>query len=278
MTDTQPIFIVGSGRSGTRSMFKMLSGIAGVEAHHEYACTHIQPLAAMYSMGIYQGRAPSMAFKNIHGAAIHYSSARLWVDCSNKLSWIIKPILDVFPTAKFILITRDGRKVASSYFHKLSDEMYDDRSVEILDGWLRDKDDLMPPPEKKYWWNIPQQGQPFHEEFPKFNRFERCCYHWRESNRIVLQAGGYYIPAGQYQHFKLEELAADIERVREMLRFMELPSSHAECLFSKLQRPEGVVEARDYLLTEEQSSSFYRIAGDMQKLLGYAGEEYRVKY
>jgi hypothetical protein len=274
---TQPVFFVGSGRSGTRTIFKMLSGVRDVEIHHEYLCTHIQPVAALYAMGRLSRPDAAARFSELHGAAIHHSTARLWMDCSNKLSWIIEPIADVFPQAKFVLIVRDGRKVSSSYFHKLSDEMYDDRSVAALDAWLKDpSSEVMPPPEKKYWWNIPQPGQPFHEEFPAFNQFERCCYQWREANRIVLEFFE-RLPEDRTATFKLEELVSDQNRLSAMLDFVGVPADPT--FFDFLQTPQNVIFPVDFALTSEQLASFDRIAGDMQRSLGYADSpEYRVAY
>lgn len=274
---TQPVFFVGSGRSGTRTIFKLFSGSEGVEIHHEYACTHIQPPAALYAMGRITRAAAAAAFRELHGSAIHYSTARLWLDCSNKLSWIIDPILDVCPAARFVLIVRDGRKVSNSYFHKLADEMYDDASVAILDAWLKaPQAHPMPPPEKKYWWNIPQPGQPFHAEFPGFDQFARCCYQWREANRVVLEKFA-ALPAGRTAVFKLEELAARPEELRRLVEFVGLP--YAPAYFEFMQTPQNVIFPMDFKLTPEQTATFERIAGDLQRQLGYAGTaEYEMKY
>jgi hypothetical protein len=275
--DTQPVFFVGSGRSGTRTIFKLFSGVEGVEIHHEYVCTHIQPVAALYAMGRISREDAARQYRSLHGAAIHYSPARLWIDCSNKLSWLIDPILDVSPRAKFVLIVRDGRKVSSSFFHKLSDEMYDDRSVAILASWLKDPGaHPRPPPEKKYWWNIPQPGQPFHEEFPGFDQFSRCCYHWREANRTVLDSFE-RLPPGQTAVFKLEEISRQEAALQRLVAFTGLAPNTA--YFEFMQTPQNVIFPMDFKLTGEQVAAFERIAGDMQRQLGYEQTaEYRMKY
>ncbi|MGH8046033.1 MAG: sulfotransferase [Chthoniobacterales bacterium] len=274
---TQPVFFIGSGRSGTRMIFKLLAGQPDVEVYHEFACTHIQPVAALYAMGRITATEAAEKFKALHGAEIHYSQAKYWMDCSNKLSWIIEPILSVLPHAKFVLVVRDGRKVSSSYFHKLPDEMYDDRSVAILDAWLKEPDrHPMPPPEKKYWWNIPQAGQPFAGEFPGFDHFQRCCYQWRESNRIVLEAFE-KLPAAQAATFKLEDMATDPAALRRMIEFTGIP--YEESFFDLMQTPQNVIFPMDFQLSEEQTAQFYRIAGDIQTRLGYeTASEYQMKY
>ena len=88
---------------------------------------------------------------------------------------------------KFIHLVRDGRKVVSSYFHKLGDECYDDKSVAVLQAWLDDPVlNPMPPPEKKYWWNIPKPGTPLSKVFRRYDQFQRICFHWAEVNRFIL--------------------------------------------------------------------------------------------
>jgi sulfotransferase family protein len=275
-THTVPYFLVGSGRSGTRTIFKLLSGVPGLEVHHEFVCTHIQQIAALYYMGL-MPRAELLAkLRDLHGGAIFYTSADRWMDCSNKLSWIIEPLLEMFPNARFIHLARDGRKVANSYFHKLSDEMYDDESVAIVQRWLADRSLPMPPPEKKYWWNIPQPGQPWHAEFPRFNQFQRACYQWAEANRAIVEQLA-RVPAGQRHFVRLEELVSDRGVLRGLLDFIGIPFE--EHFFEFLQTPQNVIFPMDFKLTGEQQVEFDRIGGGMMERLGYANtEEYEVNY
>src|SRR6185437_13663018 len=118
------------------------------------------------------------------GAAIRHAQGTHWGDSSNKLSWLIPDLAALFPQARFIHLVRDGRKVASSYFHKLGGECYDDRSTETLADYLAGRADA-PPPEKKYWWPQPKSGEPWAKEFPRFNQFQRIVWHWSEINRVI---------------------------------------------------------------------------------------------
>jgi len=275
--NTTPVFVVGSGRSGTRMIFKLLSGIPIIEIYHEYLCTHIQPYTALYYMQIITEDEAEQKLKELYGSAIYYSKAKYWVDCSNKLSWVIELLFELFPSAKFVNLLRDGRKVASSFFHKLSNEMYDDESVRIMQKWLSNRDKLpIPPPEKKYWWNIPQPGQPFHNDFKNLNRFQRCCYQWVESNRIILDSLE-KVPEEQKLFVKLEELTNNRETLRQFLKFFDV--EYEEHYFEFIQVPQNVIFPMDFKLTDEQMEQFEQIAGSMMEKLGYAGtEEYGVDY
>ena len=59
-------------------------------------------------------------------SSIHYSDKK-WVDSSNALPWIIKPLSKIFPDAYFIHLIRDGRKVVSSFYNKFGDIMYEEK-------------------------------------------------------------------------------------------------------------------------------------------------------
>lgn len=274
--DTVPYFVVGSGRSGTRTIYKMLSGIPTVEAHHEFVCTQVQQVAALHFMGLLSKDEVKCRMRDLHGAGIFYSTAPIWVDCSNKLSWILEPLYEMFPKMRVVHLVRDGRKVASSYFHKLTDEMYDDASVAILRRWLADRSLPMPPPEKKYWWNMPQPGQPFADVFPTFDQFQRACYQWTEANRVILESLE-RIPRPQQLFVKLEELVSRRDEVRRLLDFFGLP--YEEHFFEFLQTPQNVIFPMDFRLTPQQADQFSAICGPMMQRLGYPGQdEYAVNY
>ena len=276
-TNTTAVFILGSGRSGTRQMFKLLSGELGLEVYHEYLCTHIQQAAALYFMGRLSRADLQDEFMRLHGAAIHYSSAKYWIDCSNKLSWIIEPISELLPQSKFVLITRDGRKVVSSFFHKLADEIYDDLSVNVLQDWLnKTQQGPRPPPEKRYWWNIPQVNQPYAEEFRSFNQFQRICYHWTEVHRVVLESFE-HLPSDRWLVFKLEELTASKAALARFLEFVGV--GFREDHLETLKTPQGVIFPMDFKLSPQQVQQFWHIAGSMMERLGYsASDEYSMKY
>lgn len=277
MKDTTPIFIVGSGRNGTRSIYKLLTGILHLEVYHEYECTHIQPIAAKYYMGILSKNEAKKAIMKLHGGAIFYSKARYFVDSSNKLSWIIEPLYELFPKAKFIHIIRDGRKVTSSFFHKLAPEIYDDDSVKVMQNWLYHPQKFPePPPEKKYWWNIPQKGQPYFKEFASFNQFQRICYHWSEIIRVITESFK-KIPKKQQLTVKLEELTAKKNILKNFLSFFDVV--YEKHFFEFLQTPQNVFFPMDLKPTVEEINKFNAICGKTMTKLGYSRKKvYDVTY
>jgi Sulfotransferase family len=274
---TQPFFIVSSGRSGTAMLHKALSAAGDVDMQHEYMVHHVQPLCVRRYLGL-ADRAEALAtLAETHVAAIRYSTAPHWGDSSNKLSWLILELAELLPDAKFVHLVRDGRKVASSYFHKLGNECYDDRSNTILQAHYDDPAHVpAPPPEKKYWWPVPHRNAPLAQQFRSFDQFERIAWHWAEINRTILSSLA-VMDSRRHLFVRLEDLLVSPQLVRSLFGFLGL-SYHEEC-FAVFARPHNVNRPEDRRLTAAQRMSFDSIASAMMDRLGYAERvEYVVNY
>ncbi|MDE1940021.1 MAG: sulfotransferase [Alphaproteobacteria bacterium] len=270
-------FIVSSGRSGTAMLHKALSAGDTVEMHHEYMVHIVQPLAVRRYMGLIDAAAAKRVLAETHAAAIRYSDKAHWGDSSNKLSWLIPELAELLPQAKFVHLVRDGRKVASSYFHKLGEECYDDRSTAILRAHVDDPArNPAPPPEKKYWWPLPNKSDPAAAAFAGYDQFGRIAWHWAEINRVIQEALNALAPSRQ-MFLRLEDLRNTPSTVRGLYDFLNLPYRD-EC-FSMFARPHNVNRPEDRLLDETQRAQFETIAGRMLERLGYASrDEYVVNY
>jgi hypothetical protein len=272
---TQPFFIVSSGRSGTAMLHKALSAVPGVEMHHEYAVQITQKLAVQRYLGMSGDAETRRVLDETFGAAARFSKAAHWGDSSNKLSWLVPELAALFPDARFVHLVRDGRKVASSYFHKLGPENYDDRSNAALQAWYDGKG-AMPPPEKPYWWPVPRHDDPNADRFRGFDQFQRICWHWAQVNRVA-QASLAALPGDRTLFVKLEELTQSPATLRTLYDFLGLPFQDSD--FSVFARPHNVNKPEDRLLDATQTAQFEAIAGPMMAALGYAGTpEYAVAY
>lgn len=275
--ETKPIFIVSSGRSGTKMMEKLFAGFSEIEMNHEYMVHHGQPAAVRYQLGVSNRAEVRHVLAHTHRAAVEYCERALWGDASNKLTWVIDILDELFPEARFVHLSRDGRKVASSYFHKLGNECYDDRSTAILARYIDEYPKVpAPPPEKRYWWPQPRRGSPGREAFLEYSQFDRIAWHWAEAHRTALTRLKAIAPERQ-MFIRLEDLVADPAAALRLTRFMDLPD-RAD-IAAVLERPHNVNRPVNHPLTAEQTSRFWAIAGDVMGALGYEGAiEYAVNY
>ena len=274
---TRPIFIVSSGRSGTAMMEKLFSAFPQVEMHHEYMVQHVQPAAVKYYLGLIGFGEASHALRATHAASIYYSQHPIWGDASNKLSWMI-PVLDrLFPNARFVHLVRDGRKVVSSYFHKLAGECYDDYSVAVLQRYYDSHGRLpAPPPEKRYWWPVPPRGHFQELDFITYTQFQRIAFHWAQVNRTITNHLEAITPERRHV-VRLEDLVSRADARQDLLNFLGLPWD--DRVMGLLNRPHNVNRPEDFPLSAEQSAQFNIIASDVMKQFGYDRRpEYRVAY
>jgi len=272
-----PFFIVSSGRSGTAMLHKALSANPDIEMSHEYMVQITQPLAVRRYLGLCDSAEALETMAQTHAAAIHFSAAGHWGDSSNKLSWLIPELAELLPQAKFVHLVRDGRKVAGSYFRKLGDECYDDRSTAILQAHYDDPlRNLAPPPEKKYWWPVPRRSDPTATAFRGFHQFERICWHWAEVNRVIIESLT-ALPPAKHLFVRLEDLRNSPAAARALYDFLNLP--YRDAYFSAFEKPHNVNKPEDRLLDTSERARFDAIAGAMMQRLGYAQRaEYVVNY
>lgn len=256
-------------------LHKLLSAKPDVEMHHEYAVQITQPLAVKRYLGMIGDDDTRAVLDQTFGAAVHHSRAHHWGDSSNKLSWLIPDLAALFPDARFVHLVRDGRKVASSYLHKLGAENYDDRSHAAMQAYY-DGTGAMPPPEKPYWWPVPRRDDPLATDFRGFDQFGRICWHWAEINRVA-QAALTTLPAERTLFVRLEDLRESPALVRTLLDFLGLAYHDSD--FAAFARPHNVNRPEDRLLDAEQRAQFAAIAGPMLEQLGYGERaEYAVSY
>jgi hypothetical protein len=273
----KPFFIVSSGRSGTAMLHKALAAAGNVEMHHEYMVNTVQPLAVRRYLDLISSHNILEILEECHVSAVRYSDAAFWGDSSNKLSWLIPELAELMPEARFVHLVRDGRKVASSYFHKLGDECYDDRSNAIMQAHYDDPLRVpAPPPEKKYWWPVPRRDDPIAKDFRGFDQFERIAWHWAEINAVILKSLAQLAP-GRHLFVRLEDLLVSPALARSMFEFIGLP--YRDEHFTIFARPHNVNRPEDHPLTPAQRAAFDRIASPMMDRLGYAERaEYVVNY
>jgi hypothetical protein len=228
-------------------------------------------------MGILDEASVLDVLRLTHASAVHYCSAPMWGDASNKLSWLI-PLLDrLFPTARYVHLVRDGRKVASSFFHKLGAECYDDASTQILQAFYDAEGALpAPPPEKKFWWPLPRHGEATARPFRAFSQFERIAWHWAEINRVITRDLA-AIPEERRHFVRLEDLVTRAHSRQQLLNFLGLPWDNR--VAALLMRPHNVNRPEDYPLSPKQTEQFWLLAGDTMRQFGYHERpEYRVAY
>ena len=133
---SQPIFILSSGRSGTYSLFNALKNEKEIEIYHEFLFDETLRNSVSYYMGLINEKKIINYLGFAHEFSIKNSKKKIWIDSSNALPWMVKPLIKKFKNAKFIFLIRNGRKVVSSFSNKYSDIMYNRDDVILLKKFM----------------------------------------------------------------------------------------------------------------------------------------------
>jgi hypothetical protein len=277
MFGSVPVFILGSGRCGTFQVSKLLGKVDDLESHHEFLFENILKSAVLFRMNAIQSQDVKKLLRTTHEPAVVYTDKKIWVDSSNALPWIVEPLYEMFPDARFIHLIRDGRKVVSSFYNKFSEVLYDDRCVSIVNKWLENPEAVPePPPEKKYWRPFPIAGEPFFLEFKRFSRFQRLCYYWQDIN-LIIRNSLIKIPAAQKMDVRLEDLTSDAGVLNDFLSMFdtEIDDNFTEML----KTPVNVGVPENFPLSQEQAKEFDDICNRAMSIFGYGdSKEYDVIY
>jgi hypothetical protein len=264
MNDTQLIFIVGSGRCGTKAIAKMFTGAEGIEAHHEYCRYAYQREAVLYAMHRLGRELIEPRLDGIFGSAAHYSDEPIFLDSSHKTVWVVDVLSDMYPTAKFVHVVRDGRKVVSSFYHKLN--LHNDRAHNIFMNWYDYPGRTPIPSPSEAFWMTPYRYD--------VERFERVCLHWVDTNETILRN----VPEDRKLLIRLEDLTSNFTKVKQLADF--IGTEYKEVYYEMLQHTDHVYVPINYEITDEQRKTFNRIAGGMMEQFGYDinEKEYHVSY
>lgn len=258
-------------------MTQLLTSTGAATAHHEYAFESTLRQAVLLQMEMIDGAIISQFIQSNHKSAIHYSTQPFWCDSSNALPWIIQPLYETFPNAKFIHLIRDGRKVVSSFYHKFEKIIYADEDVAILNQWINDPSSCpMPPPEKKFWRPIPTKDSADYAAFSEFNRWQRLSYYWQLVNQKIQQSMS-ALPAANCHFVRLEELTTQPALLSSLFEFIGLP--YRESYFEQIQKPVNVAIPKNFQISDNELEQFNAIAGPTMLQFGYKSErEYELKY
>jgi hypothetical protein len=170
-------FVVSTGRSGTKTMAKTLSGLPGCTCRHEPA-----PELILESSALRYGEFDVERLKRILiKTRSPVVEGNVYGESNQTLSLIIPILAQAFPDAKFVWLVRNGLDVVASTVgrqwytgHSANHDRYDDC-----------------PPLERAWIDGRIQGDRCHDvpeaQWEEMNPFARCCWYWSYINRTIDQ-------------------------------------------------------------------------------------------
>jgi hypothetical protein len=203
----QRVFVLGTGRSGTRSTAALLSRFAGVHVTHQLQPPLLAEVTDHLADRIDLGVLVDLLRRTRGGPAP--DGIRVLGESNQRLSFLLGPLHTAFPRAKFLWIIRDGRDAAASMHHRLWYEPDESRRrPRDLALWVANRihGDLAGDMTAAAWRTL--------------TPFAKCCWYWSYTNRLIPQEqatlGLDLLPV------RLDELAT---RMPAVLDFLGVPGA-----------------------------------------------------
>jgi len=271
-----PIFFLSSGRGGSYQIYKFFNNKKNIISNHEYKFEQLLKIGVSYRMSLIKKEEVSSFLKNVYADQIRKNTSSYWVDSSNALPWVIESLIAVFPDAKFVYLTRDGRKVVSSFYNKLEDVMYPEWGVKEFKSFLNSGNNE-PDEDKRIWRPLPGYGK---DLIPKKtnNRFDLICWYWAELSSEIISKTKFIKDRNFYQ-LKFEDFVSSKKCRNDLLSWLDLDNKEFDKI--DLSRPVNVYQPKNFTFNSSQKSIFKEICEKINHELGYTNDLkdlYDVKY
>ena len=223
----EPIFILGSPRSGTTMLFGLLSRSPAVgalpgEGHLLWNLYHAEGVGA--DAGRDAQATPPEAITTAERRALNWmigqiAGDRTYLDKTPRNSLQVPYLHALFPDARFVFLARDGRAVVSSLINGWRDTsgMFPGRPAPIpvrIEGYGGDRWKFIAPP----GWDAYASGHTLAEV---------CAFQWRASTDAIIDARA-VIPASQWVEVRYERFTeSPVEEAKRLLDELRLPIAGA---------------------------------------------------
>ena len=218
----KPIFIVGSGRSGTTFLGSCLSEIPELSYHFEPVFT--KAAARDVYENYWNTKQAQWIYRMVYAwlMRIHGDGDLRFVEKQPRAGLIVPFLNQTFPDAQFIHLIRDGRDVALSFREKKWLSATHKNSKEYEPGGYR----------KGAYARLWVEKDRI-EEFETTTDIHRCIWAWRRLTESVIESCSNF-PPDKYHELRYESLVKNpIEEAQELLDFMCIDSVKSRSLFEK---------------------------------------------
>lgn len=251
-------FVLSTGRAGSRTISNLLSQCSDALCLHEPVPYLVEETAAYR-----YGELPLESLvAQLRETRPQQMGGRTYGESNNRLSLAVPALVEAFPDARFIWLTRDGRDVVASGHQR---GWFD--STRIRDTvWERNR------------LRADHLGEMSNEKWEELPPFDRVCWLWNRTNEIIRDDLNTLDP-DRWRHVRLEDL--DHPTLDDLAEFLEIsaPANWAipqlnartttpNATDTRANRVARVIDSREW--NDSQSSIFTSWCGDLMDLI-YSG-------
>ena len=278
-------FVVGLQRSGTSFTAHLLNASGKIDCLHEnliaLTCYQLFKAAQAY----HEKRLDASSMKDL--IRRYRQRPTIGIDSNFILTFMLPVLIEEYPQAKFLHLTRNPQDTMRSYFNEfdLYGNIFSQKQFQLeFMNWcvaqnrpwqyvfVKESHEFSPRLEIQGWDGL--------------SRFEKICHYWVEGQRLILE---HVSRRPGYLRLPLERLVADPSVAAQAMKFFDLPvpdteklkrvldsrvnSSASGPLWAEIRRIKSSLGMETLGKPHEWPShyreAFLRICGDMASRLGY---------
>lgn len=166
------VFILGTGRSGSKTIADILSSIPGCSVVHESEPKLLREVVDYFTG--HMSHKEMIDFLRQTRSVKSLGGTLLSGESNQRLSFVLPALAEAFPEARYLWVIRDGRKTVASLYHR---DWYHPRESEIrspqLAGWVSTR------------LHADHVGDMSEKQWRRLDTFGRCCWYWSYTNRLI---------------------------------------------------------------------------------------------
>ncbi len=249
--DTSSLFVLSTGRTGTKTLTHILALSDQIDAFHEpyprlmeerkYARTEIYDNPNKYKKIFSDSR--SLYLWN------SYRNGKFYAETSARLTFFAPVIYDILPNSKFLYIHRHPAEVVRSGMRR---------------GWYVDHP-------ADYARIVPVKGEYAFEHWATWTPFEKICWYWDAYNRFAL---GFVdsVLSDRVIQVRADEIFSG-RSVDCIFDLIKLRKPDDDLIHAELSKKHNIQKGASFPVfedwTEEMKQTLYRHAGETMQRLGY---------
>jgi hypothetical protein len=264
---TKYCFILGTGRSGTYSIFKSLENIEDINVNHE---SNFDFLLWLGTLKFHRKISSDFIINELQSYKEHIDSGlgsgERFFDVSNALPLIIPELKEVFKDSTIVWVSRHAYKVVSSFYFKFEDLMYPKVGMQVLLNFLKSNsgiDELLP--DKRSCRPL------YSSKMDSWMRLRNICYHWVHYESLALDYSNLIDIK-----MKFEDISSDKIKIEEFLSFLGLSTSIVDMKYFAV--PSNVAIPENFEFDHREFEIFSEICGPLNSLIGYNPKGYKTVY
>jgi len=192
------LFVLSTGRSGTKTIAENLSYFPGCVVQHE-----VNPKLLSEVSGYLKGTVTHSELVELlreTRSVDRIGGTYLSGESNQRLSFCIDAINEAFLNSRYLWLIRDGREVVTSMHHR---------------HWYDSNEDVIREKSLLKWANTricaDQVGEMSSSEWSALGAFGRCCWYWSYTNRVIAESAGRLEIA--IRQVRLEQLEQEWEKI-----------------------------------------------------------------